>query len=451
MSFEKLYDSAKGALLEDYFSLLRIPSVSADPEYRADVLKGADWVEEYCRESGLEVERWETPHYPVIFAQWLGAGKEQPTLLLYNHYDVQPTDPLEEWESPPFEPTVREGEVYARGAQDNKGQLIYTLAAVRALLKRDGRLPVNVKLLIEGEEESKSLGLAEVLESKREALKADYLVPVDFDIPSLDQPAVTLGLRGIAAFEITLTGSKGDLHSGLAGGVVYNPLHALTELLASLRDKKGRITVEGFYDDVEELSPEERRRLSLDRDYEGAFGALANGGERDKTPGESNLIRPTLEINGIWGGYTGKGFKTVIPAKAHAKFSCRLVPHQDPDKLKGAIEKHLRSHLPEGMKLDFRYYGGDVGLRASPDAPHAQAIAAAYTKVFGKPCLYTLTGGSVPITAPLAEASGAIPAFMGLGLSTDNLHAPNEHFGIERLRLGFLVIAHFLHILGGSQ
>ena len=451
MPLDSLYASFEKALLEDYFAFLKIPSISTDPAHKQDMARAAEWVQRYLKESGLEVEVWETETYPALFGEYRAAGEGKPTLLIYGHYDVQPVDPLEEWESPPFEPTVRDGEVYARGAQDNKGQILYTMAAIRALYQKEGKLPVNLKILVEGEEENGSGGLTKILESKREKLHADYLLAPDFDIPNLETPAVTLGLRGMAAINITLTGSNTDLHSGMSGGIVYNPNHALVELLASCRDQRGKITIEGFYDDVKELSEEERSSLSLNLhgpEYPEAFGAEPNGGEQDYTPGESSLIRPTLEINGLVGGYTGPGIKTVIPAKAHAKLSCRLVPHQDPDKITAALEKHLRARLPKGMALEFSYLHKGLAPRSSASLPHVQALGKAYTDIFGKPCLYTLSGGSVPVTADLAKVSGAAPAFMGIGLSTDKIHAPNEHFGIDRMRLGFLTIARFLQHLG---
>jgi acetylornithine deacetylase/succinyl-diaminopimelate desuccinylase-like protein len=450
-ALKSLFNKYKAELLEDYKALLRIPSISADPAYSKEVLKAAAWIETYLKESGLKVEVWDTPHYPVIFGSWLEAGPNRPTLLLYGHYDVQPVDPLDEWDTPPFEPSEREGKIYARGAQDNKGQLLYTLCAIRALLKRDGKLPLNLKITIEGEEETKSTGFIQILASKAAQLKADYFVSPDFDIPALDRPAVTLGLRGLVALTVELRGSKLDPHSGSHGGMVFNPNHALIELLSKLRDEQGRVTLSGFYDDIAPLSTEERKLLSIEIDeksYSQEFGAALTGGERQFTPGERRVLRPTLEINGIHGGYGGPGFKTVIPAKALAKISCRLVPGQNPEKIRRSLTHFLEKHCPPGIKLTLVDHGGDPAVWSSPKTPLAQALAKAYTEVFQTPCGFTLAGGSVPISEALAKTAQAAPAFMGVGLLGDQIHAPNEHFDIFRLELGFLTLARFIQLIG---
>jgi acetylornithine deacetylase/succinyl-diaminopimelate desuccinylase-like protein len=443
-----LYDEEQ--LTRDYFDFLRFRSISADPEYGGEMRACADWVAKYLEESGLQVEQWETPGYPVVAGKWMGA-EGKPTLLLYGHYDVQPVDPLDEWESDPFEPTVRGRDVFARGAQDNKGQILYAMAAIRALMKRDGKLPINVKVCIEGEEESKSVGFSKVLEERKEQLQADYLVAPDFDIPAADRPSIVLGLRGLVALTVDLRGSKHDLHSGMAGGIVYNPNHALVEMLAALRNEEGQVVVPGFYDDVEMLSDEERDLLTLDLGdeqlYREEFEAEANGGEADLPPGESARARPTLEINGISGGYSGPGFKTVIPAQAQAKISCRLVPHQDHAKIRDAIVKFLEERCPKGMEMTVTDHGGAGAMRASVKGPLVDALAKAYEEVFGKECVRTLSGGSVPITQQLARVAGAEAVFMGTGLMSDAIHAPNEHFNLDRQRLGFQVFARFLELL----
>ncbi len=445
---EELYDERQ--LLEDYFTFLRIPSISADPAHADDVRAACSFVEGYLKDSDLDVEVWETPDYPVVFGSYLEAGPGKPTLLIYGHYDVQPVDPLDEWITPPFEPTVRDGQVYARGAQDNKGQILYTMYAIRALMKRDGKLPINLKIVVEGQEETKSLGFAQILQARAQDLQADYLLAPDFDIPSIDQPAVTCGLRGMIALTVELWSSKIDLHSGGHGGVVYNPNHALVEMLAKLRDAEGRVTVRGFYDDVEELNDHEKQLLSLEFDeekYKRDFGAQMTGGEKGYTPGQSNRVRPTLELNGISGGYAGPGIKTVIPARAEAKISCRLVPGQDPEKIIRAIKQQLEETLPEGVEMKITEYGGDRAVKTAPDFPFVRALSQAYKEVFGKECKLTLSGGSVPISAKLSDACGAPPVFMGIGLIDDDIHAPNEHFGIDRLKLGFLTVARLLEIL----
>ncbi|MBW2141249.1 MAG: M20/M25/M40 family metallo-hydrolase, partial [Deltaproteobacteria bacterium] len=326
--FEIEYEEREKGLLKEYLSFLRIPSISSEPDHRDDMLKCASWLEQYLESGGFQVESWETPGYPVIFAKDISAGPDKPTVMIYNHYDVQPVDPLELWESPPFEPTLKEGEVFARGAVDNKGQCFYVMTAVKALRELDGKLPVNVKLCIDGEEECASPGLSNILNQKKGELSADHLMIVDGGFGTLNRPELTLGVRGIVSMVVEITGSKADLHSGTHGGMVYNPNHALVEMLAGLRDSSGKIIIPGFYDDISELTQEDKRRINFgfnSERYESLFGAKAAGGEKNYPPRESGTVRPALEINGVGGGYTGSGMKTVIPARAMANISCRLV------------------------------------------------------------------------------------------------------------------------------
>lgn len=447
----KAFEEFKEEAFKEYFEFLSIPSVSSEPEFKKDILKGADWVKHYLEALGFKTEVWETPVHPVVFGSWDKAGPGQPTLLIYNHYDVQPADPLEVWQTPPFHPTVREGEVFARGAQDNKGQCFYVLQALKTLLKLTGKLPINVKLIIEGEEECGSVGLQNILRAKREALKADHLAIVDLGIPKIDEPSLTLGIRGVLTMDITATGSNTDLHSGQHGGITFNPIHGLIQLLGKLRDDEGKITIPGFYADVAPLDEEERKNVNWHFDkeaYKHDFGALATGGEQCFSPLERSWIRPTLEVNGIWGGYTGQGFKTVIPAKAHAKVSCRMVPNQDPQKMGKLIVDYLKANAPEGIAIDVHFHpGGGPAVRITPSSKLVQAFAKAYTEVFKKPCGYNYAGGSIPIVTELAEASGSDVVMLGLGLSTDKIHAPNEHFGLNRIEMGVQIIARALENL----
>lgn len=446
-----LYAECKAEVEKDYLDVLRIPSISTDPAYDEATLKNCEWVANYLRKSGLEVEIWDTPRLPVVFGTWMGAGAEAPTVLVYNHYDVQPVDPLDEWDNDPFDPVVKDGEVYARGAQDNKGQMIYCLAAVRALMKRDGKLPVNLKFIVEGEEESKSVGLEKILPARRDQLKADVVLVADLDMASPARPAVTLGMKGMIALNIELQGAKGDLHSGMNGGIVYNPLHALVEILAKLRDERGRITVPGFYDDVEPLSDFERSQLSIEIDedeYRQTFGALTNGGEQGFSAGMRNKARPTLEINGIHGGYGGPGTKTVIPARAEAKLTSRLVKAQDPEKILASLKSYLKELCPEGMKMTLTDYGAEPALRTPIDSPLVEQVRAAHADVFGTDCELRLSGGSIPILSKLGEVASAPVIGLGLGLPDDNIHAPNEHFGLDRLELGFITVIRILQRIG---
>ena len=368
---------------------------------------------------------------------------------------MQPVDPLEEWLSPPFEPTIRNGEVYARGAQDNKGQCFYVLQALKILMERDGRLPLNVKLYIEGEEECGSNGLAAILPEREQELKADYLAIVDLGIRSPTKPSLTLGIRGIVTMDVEALGSTIDLHSGSHGGLAYNPIHALVETLAKLRDSSGKIAIPGFYAGVDEPNDENTRDLSLDFDeasYESLFGIKATGGERTLKPLERNWLRPTIEINGIHGGYTAAGFKTVIPAKAHAKVSCRLVPGQDPQKTGELVAKFLEYNAPEGVKINVQVHpGGGPSIRSSTSSQAAIAFAEAFAEIYKTPCEFILEGASIPITAKLALASGSELVLLGVGLQTDLIHAPNEHFGNDRLEKGCLMMARGMELLAGRK
>lgn len=451
--FKEMWSEIQKEALQDYFTFLRFESVSTDPDYKDRTRACALWLEDYIKKSGFKTEVWETATHPILFASWLEAGPNKPTLLIYNHYDVQPVDPLNEWDSPPFEPVIKDGEIYARGAQDNKGQCFYVVQALKALLKKNKKLPINIKLCIEGEEECGSESLSKALtEPKRqEQLKADYLAVVDMGIPDKHTPAVTLGVRGIVTMELRIEGSNSDLHSGSHGGIVINPLHALVEMLSKLRDSKGRVTIPGFYDDVADADPSQKSKISFnfdEKEYEKTFGALPCGGESQYTPLERAWNRPTLEINGISGGYSGPGFKTVIPAKAVAKISCRLVPHQDPIKIGELVAQHLKSLAPKGIKVEVEiYHGGGKAVRANPSSDVVTAFAKAYEELFEKPCKNTFSGGSIPIITQLAEASQSEVILLGFGLPDDKIHAPNEHFGVDRLEKGFIVMARAINLL----
>lgn len=446
------YKKNEQKAIQDYFTFLRFESVSSEPVYKPQLLACADWVVNYLKEIGFKTEVWPTSVHPVIFASYEEAGPEKPTILIYNHYDVQPVDPIEEWTSPPFEPTIRDGEVYARGAQDNKGQCFYTLLALKALKDIHGKFPVNIKLCIEGEEECGSLGLSEILSKKKKDLKADYLAVVDMGIKNPTSPAVTLGVRGIITMDVEARGTKTDLHSGSHGGAVYNPLHALVMIFSKLRDKKGKIKIPGFYSDVEILTEEEKKLIAFDFDeeeYVNTFGTKPTGGEEGFTPLERTWTRPTLEINGLSGGYSGEGFKTVIPAKALAKVSCRLVPNQKPEKIAKKVSTYLEKQAPEGIEIKVKIHEGcGKAVRANPNSKVVQAFSTAYQEVFNKPCSFTYSGGSIPVIEKLSAASQSEVVLMGLGLPGDQIHAPNEHFGLDRIEKGFVIIARTLETLG---
>jgi len=431
--------------LEEYQTFLRFPSISSEPHYKQDVINCAQWLSDYLKEMNFEVELWKTNGHPVVFASNLRAGPDKPTLLIYNHYDVQPVDPIEEWISPPFEPQIRDGQVYARGAQDNKGQCFYVIQALKLLQDTTGSLPINIKLIIEGEEEHGSTALAELLPQKKKELKADYLAIVDLVLRRPHVPALTLGLRGLITLDVVVEGSATDLHSGCNGGIVPNPIHALIRLLGNMRDANGSITVPGFYDDVKDMSKEERSAVSFEFDedeFHKQTGAFATGGETGFSPIERAWIRPTLEINGINGGYSGTGFKTVIPAKAIAKISCRLVPDQEPEKIKKLLKAYLEKNAPAGVKVKVTPHSGHgKPFRVSPNAALVKAFAKAFEEVFNHSCEFIYEGSTIPITVELSKVCGGETILFGLGLTTDQIHAPNEHFGLDRLEKGMLAVA----------
>lgn len=435
---------------EDYFRFLRFPSVSADPAFRREVLACAEWLVAYMVKKGIRAEQIQTEGYPIVYAEDLRAGPQAPTVLIYGHYDVQPADPVELWKSPPFEPVQREGKIYARGAADDKGQIFYAVLALCALKELGTPLPVNLKFCIEGEEESLSAGLAKALPHLKEKMGADLLLVVDFDQLQDGSPAMTFGGRGLVSLEVTFRGSKGDLHSGLHGGLAYNPNRALAESLAALWDEKGRIQVSDFYADVEDVPQEEIARYHFPFDqahYSKEFGIEAFGGEKERSLQEKNWLRPTVEINGMSGGYTGAGVKTVIPAQATAKLSCRLVPHQDPEKIARSLASFFQQRAPQGMKVEVQKHSGAFAFRGHPRSKLAKAIATAAKEVTGKKCRNILSGASIPIVAALMRAIGAEMVGMGYGLPSDDIHAPNEHFDWERLEKGFLTLARAIELL----
>lgn len=450
-SLSEAFNKQKEEIIQEFFTFLRFSSISSERDHQPAVIACAEWLQKYLKDLGFKVELWQSKGHPVIFAH-MHVGEEKPTLLIYNHYDVQPVDPLSLWETPPFEPVIKKNSVYARGAQDNKGQCFYVLQALKALLKRDGTLPVNVKLCIEGEEEMGSQAMKELLPQKAKELKADYLAIVDLGIPKPNTPAITLGIRGIICLEVEIEDSRVDLHSGAHGGIVYNPIHALVELLAKLHDTSGKVAIPGFYQDVLPISEKSIFSLDFDaKEYQKEFGTEALGGEKEYSPMERVGLRPTLEINGITGGYSGPGFKTVIPALASAKISCRLVPDQKPEEIADLVSTFLKKEAPKGLKVKVGVLpGGGVAVRTSSQSKVAKAFAQSYKEVFNKPCEYILCGGSIPIVAELTKVSKAEVVLLGMGLTTDLIHAPNEHFGLDRLEQGYLMFSRALEILGNS-
>ena len=449
--------TAKARQLDELIAWLRIPSISTLSAHKPDVLAAAQWLIANLQQSGLEhVTLIETAGHPMVYADWLHAGADKPTVLIYGHYDVQPVDPLDLWQTPPFEPTIRTGrhgdDLFARGASDDKGQTFIHVKAVEALLQATGTLPVNVKFLIEGEEEVGSSAISAYVPAHTAQLAADLCLISDTGMLAPDIPVITYGLRGGWFCEITVTGPAHDLHSGMYGGATHNPNQALCELLAALHDAEGRVTVPGFYDRVQELSPTERALLAQLPYGEAQLladnGAPAAYGEAAYSVVERIGARPTLEINGMWGGFTGEGSKTVIPSQAHAKISCRLVPDQDPVEIAQLIEAHLQRLAPPTIKVEVRGRAGGRAYVAPIDSPEIQLAAAAYTQVFGVAPLYKREGGGIPIVPKFQAALNVPVVLMGFGLPDDNLHAPNEKFHLPNFYRGIQTSIAFLQGLG---
>lgn len=446
-TFQDWYKQHAQEIQKDFFTLLSMPSISTDSKYDKETYQTAQWLVAHLKKMGLEAELWQTIGHPIVFASHLKAGKDAPTLLLYHHYDVQPVDPLELWHSDPFEPVIKNNQVFARGALDNKGQLFYSMTALRAFLELSKEIPCNIKVFIEGEEESGGKGTVLLLPEKKEALKADYLLVIDMDLPAAGVPGITLGMRGILAMDIAVKNASIDLHSGTHGGIALNPNRVLVTLLSKLWDASGKVTIPGFYEDVESLAPAELAMIDMsfdELDYQKKFGVHAFANEKGCSLLESNWLRPTLELNGVGGGYTGLGFKTVIPALAKAKLSCRLVPGQNPDKIGKQILDFLRQNTPQGIELQLEIHHGAAAFRSKFDSSIVKIAANAYEEVMGQRCRFLLCGASVPIVTDLAKISGAEVALIGFGLPEDNIHAPNEHFGLDRFEQGFLTISRIL-------
>ncbi|MEM8728033.1 MAG: dipeptidase [Chlamydiota bacterium] len=445
------FEKNRERLLKDFFTFLRFPSISTDPTYKKDLLACKDWLGAYMESIGLKVEVWETSGHPAIFGSY--ERGEGPTVLFYNHYDVQPDVPLEEWNSPPFEPEVRDGVVYARGAIDNKGQAFYTLAAIRAFLERSEDKNVNIKVLIEGEEEVGSSGLEGILDDKRKKLEADHLFIVDLAMHATAIPAVTLGIRGLVSVNITVKNGNTDLHSGVFGGVVLNPARVLATALGKMWDQEGSVCVPGFYDGVRTLSKEEHEVFDWDTDPKkdaAPFDVKVFKGEGDFSLLESNWIRPTLEINGLESGYTGKGFKTIIPSKATVKLSCRLVPGQNPDHVINSIDAFLKKNLPRGMEVNVEKGNATAGFMTPPHSETVQKASKAYEEIYHTECRRRLCGGTIPIAGMLSEVCGGELVMIGVGLGTDKMHAPNECFGLDRFKEGFLSITQILELFSSK-
>jgi acetylornithine deacetylase/succinyl-diaminopimelate desuccinylase-like protein len=431
---------------------LAIPSISALPQHKDDVRRGAEWTANEMRRIGLEnVRLEETPGHPIVYGEWLGA-EGAPTILFYGHYDVQPVDPVNLWTSPPFEATIRDGEIYARGSADDKGQVFMHFKAVEAHMKQHGRLPVNMKFLIEGEEEVGSANLDNFISAHKDLLKADVVVISDSPMFDRGIPSICYGLRGLAYFQIDVRGTKSDLHSGSFGGAVANPGMVLAQMLAQMKDRSGRIKVPGFYDDVVELRPEERSEFSRlpfnERKYRQDLGAPKLFGETGYTTLERVWARPTFEVNGLLAGFTGEGAKTVIPAVAMAKVSMRLVPNQDPGKIAKLFEGYLEKVAPSSVEVKLtRMHGGKPWMTAF-DNPFVQAAGRAIEKGFGQRPVFNREGGSIPVVATFQEELGLPCVLFGVGLPDENAHAPDEKLDLGNFHNGIIASAFLYQEIG---
>lgn len=445
-TIKEYVQSNQERFLEELFALLRFPSVSADPKYKDDVVKTAEFVAAKLREAGADqVEVCATAGNPIVYGEKIIDGS-LPTVLVYGHYDVQPADPLELWDTPPFEPTVRDGKIYARGAADDKGQFYMHVKAFEYMMKNDA-LACNVKFMIEGEEEVGSANLGTFVKDNKGRLQNDVIVISDTSMISMDQPSLETGLRGLSYVEVEVTGPNRDLHSGVYGGGVANPATVLAKLIASLHDENNHITIPGFYDDVLELSEAERTALNeapFDIEtYKEDLGVEDVWGEEGYSTIERTGIRPTLEVNGIWGGYIGEGAKTVLPSKAFAKISMRLVPNQDSQRITDLFKKHFEDIAPKYVKVKVKPHHGGEPVVTPTDSIAYKAAERALEEAFGKKPIPTRGGGSIPIVALFEKELGVKTVLLGFGLDSDNLHSPNEKYGIENYLKGIETIPSF--------
>lgn len=445
---EQYFSTQRPQHLEQFKQLLRIPSVSTQSVHKNDIIHAATFLADHLRAIGFEhVEQLATSGNPIVYADWLHApGK--PTVTVYGHYDVQPAEPFELWQTPPFEPDIRDGLVYARGASDDKGQVFLHLKAFEALLTTTGKLPVNVKFCLEGEEEVGSGGIIDFLAEHKERFAADIIVVSDTGMLGPNQPAICYGLRGLIGMQIDVKGPKQDFHSGSMGGVIQNPIHALVELLSTMHDSNGKITIESFYDDVKPISEQERmafaRLPATDEELIKKSGVPELFGEAGYTSLERNWTRPTLEINGIYGGYEGEGTKTVLPSEAHAKITCRLVPDQDPARIITLIHEHVKQHTPKGVTISLtNTEAGAPAYVAAFDHPAIQVAERALAQAYNAPTYFIRMGGSIPIVEVFARLLKVPVVMIGFALPTCNAHAPNESFALENFDKGVRTLCYY--------
>lgn len=426
---------------------LSIPSVSTDSKYKNDVHRAADFIVTYLNDIDFnKVEKQETNGHPLVYADYNGAGPDAPTVLFYGHYDVQPVDPIDSWESDPFKPEVRDGRLFARGSSDDKGQVFMHLAVFEAYMKTEGAIPINVKVCIEGEEEIGSENLYDILHEKKDQFQADFAVISDSGMAERNQPTILYGLKGFTGIEITVNGPDHDLHSGMYGGAVRNPIMALSHILASMKNEHEVITVDGFYDGVEPLTDEERKLMehAPGEDFVESTGIPETVSEEGYTAKEHTMGRPTFEINGIYGGYQGEGTKTIIPSSATAKVTCRLVPGQDPEKIQQLLEDHVNNVAPSGVTVEVKKEKLSAkAYKVEPTHPLIKKAASSYTKAFGKETVYLRMGGSIPVVEWIEEIYDIPIVLLGFGTPDDRLHSPNESFPLDSFDKGMETLVYY--------
>ncbi len=449
------YSKAKqDRFIAELMDLLRIPSISTDPSYSDQVARTADWLVDHLKGIGVaDAEAIQTDGHPIVVGN-LTVNPAYPTVLVYGHYDVQPPDPLDLWTSPPFDPVIQEGVLYARGACDDKGQMFMHLKALECWMQTSGTPPVNLKFILEGEEESGSASLPGFIKAHKEELSADVVLISDSSLFAPGIPSITYGLRGMTYMEITLTGPDRDLHSGTYGGAIHNPIHVLATLIAQMHDQDHRITIDGFYDRVRSLSDDERRAMSA-LPFDAEAWAQEVGVHSPRTESgfsvlEASTSRPTLDCNGIWGGYIADGAKTVLPSKASAKISMRLVPDQDPNEIAEFTRAWLQARLPKSMQLEFQVVHGAQPVLIDRQSDAMAAASRALEEVYARPPYFTRIGGSIPVVADFKHVLGLDSVLMGFGLDSDAIHSPNEHFGLDRFAEGIDAILRFhIHYASG--
>ena len=452
--YKNYIEENKERFIEELLALLRIPSVSADTKFNSETRRAADFLKQKFEEGGVDkAEICETAGHPIVYAEKI-IDPALPTVLVYGHYDVQPADPYELWDSPPFEPVIKDGKIYARGACDDKGQLYMHLKAFETMMENGG-IFCNLKFMIEGEEEVGSDNLGVFLKNNRDKLVADVVLISDTSIISVDTPSITVGLRGLSYLEVEVVGPNRDLHSGRYGGAVANPVNILCQMIVSLHDEKNRINIPGFYDKVQELSKEERQKLNeapFDLDeFKQDLGIKDVWGEEGYTTDERTGIRPTLDVNGIWGGYIGEGAKTVLPSKAFSKISMRLVPNQDSHEITELFTRHFKSIAPSGVEVKVRPHHGGEPAVIPTGSVHYKAASKAFEEVWGKTPVPTRDGGSIPIVSLFQRELGLDSVMLGFGLDSDNIHSPNEKYGVFNYLKGIETIISFLKHYAGKE